>query len=96
MKVVLVALTLIALPGRLLSQGDTVSPERSPAESAATRRSAERAVRSFEQRRLRLLPDVPSSGSGPGDVIMVKASLGTRLGALVESLKRRFPADARC
>jgi UDP-N-acetylmuramyl pentapeptide synthase len=33
---------------------------------------------------------------GPGDVIMVKASLGTKLGALVETLKRRFPAEAGC
>jgi UDP-N-acetylmuramoyl-tripeptide--D-alanyl-D-alanine ligase len=33
---------------------------------------------------------------GPGDVIMVKASLGTRLGALVESLKRRFPTECGC
>ena len=33
---------------------------------------------------------------GPGDVIMVKASLGTRLGALVESLRRRFPAERGC
>ena len=31
---------------------------------------------------------------GPGDVIMIKASLGTRLGPLVEAVKRRFPADA--
>ena len=28
---------------------------------------------------------------GPGDVIMMKASLGTRLGPLVEALKRKFP-----
>jgi UDP-N-acetylmuramoyl-tripeptide--D-alanyl-D-alanine ligase len=33
---------------------------------------------------------------GPGDVIMMKASLGTRLGALVDSLKRRFPAERGC
>jgi UDP-N-acetylmuramyl pentapeptide synthase len=31
---------------------------------------------------------------GPGDVIMIKASLGTRLGPLVDALKRRFPAVA--
>jgi UDP-N-acetylmuramyl pentapeptide synthase len=31
---------------------------------------------------------------GPGDVIMMKASLGTRLGPLVEAVKRRFPASA--
>ena len=29
---------------------------------------------------------------GPGDVIMVKASLGTKLGPVVEALKRRFAA----
>jgi len=33
---------------------------------------------------------------GPGDVVMVKASLGTRLGAVVETLKRRFAAEAAC
>jgi hypothetical protein len=59
---VLVA-TLIALH----PQGDTPV---AGSESTATRRSAERAARSFEQRRLRLLPDVPSSGSGRGDVII--------------------------
>jgi UDP-N-acetylmuramyl pentapeptide synthase len=32
---------------------------------------------------------------GPGDVIMIKASLGTRLGPVVETLKRRFAAEAR-
>ena len=31
---------------------------------------------------------------GPGDVIMIKASLGTQLGPLVEALKRRFPQEA--
>ena len=30
---------------------------------------------------------------GPGDVVMVKASLGTGLGPLVEALKRRFGAE---
>src|SRR5688572_24990539 len=68
MKVVALTLAFTTLPCRLLPQGDAVSPERSPAVSAATRRSAERAVRSFEQRRLRLLPDVRSPGSTPGDV----------------------------
>jgi UDP-N-acetylmuramyl pentapeptide synthase len=28
---------------------------------------------------------------GPGDVVMVKASAGTKLGPVVEGLKRRFP-----
>jgi UDP-N-acetylmuramyl pentapeptide synthase len=32
---------------------------------------------------------------GPGDVIMLKASLGTKLGPLVEALKRRFPPESR-
>ena len=31
---------------------------------------------------------------GPGDVVMVKASLGTRLGPVVEAVKRRFSPDA--
>src|SRR5688572_14039057 len=31
---------------------------------------------------------------GPGDVIMMKASLGTKLGPVVEALKRRFAAEA--
>jgi UDP-N-acetylmuramoyl-tripeptide--D-alanyl-D-alanine ligase len=30
---------------------------------------------------------------GPGDVIMMKASLGTKMGPLVEALKRRYPVD---
>lgn len=34
------------------------------------KRSAERAARTFEQRRLRLLPNVPSSVGGAGDVII--------------------------
>jgi hypothetical protein len=64
MKVAVLALIGAALPHPLPSQGDAT------AESAATRRSAERAARSFEQRRLQLLPNVPSSASGPGDVII--------------------------
>ncbi len=35
-----------------------------------------------------------TSGVGPGDVIMVKGSLGSRMGPLVEALKRRF--DPQC
>jgi UDP-N-acetylmuramoyl-tripeptide--D-alanyl-D-alanine ligase len=31
---------------------------------------------------------------GPGDVIMIKGSLGSRMGPLVEALKRRFGAEA--
>jgi hypothetical protein len=63
------AATLCVLP-RLHAQGDATTDRATAAESTATRRSAERAARTFEQRRLRLLPDVPSSGSGPGDVII--------------------------
>jgi UDP-N-acetylmuramyl pentapeptide synthase len=36
------------------------------------------------------LEPILTDAIGPGDVIMVKASLGTRLGPVVESLKRRF------
>ncbi len=35
-----------------------------------------------------------TAGVGPGDVIMVKGSLGSRMGPLVEALKRRFETDA--
>ena len=31
---------------------------------------------------------------GPGDAIMVKGSLGSRMGPLVEALKRRYGAEA--
>jgi UDP-N-acetylmuramyl pentapeptide synthase len=31
---------------------------------------------------------------GPGDVVMMKASLGTRLGPVVDALKRRFSPEA--
>jgi UDP-N-acetylmuramoyl-tripeptide--D-alanyl-D-alanine ligase len=31
---------------------------------------------------------------GPGDAIMVKGSLGSRMGPLVEALKRRFGTEA--
>ena len=58
----------LALPGRAAPQGD--ASQAAPAESAAVRRSAERAARMFEQRRLRLLPNVPSSTGGAGDVII--------------------------
>jgi UDP-N-acetylmuramoyl-tripeptide--D-alanyl-D-alanine ligase len=34
-----------------------------------------------------------TAGVGPGDVIMVKGSLGSRMGTLVEALKRRFDAQ---
>jgi hypothetical protein len=61
---------LVAAPEPLHAQGDATLDRTRAAESTATRRGAERAARTFEQRRLRLLPDVPSSGSGPGDVII--------------------------
>jgi hypothetical protein len=70
MKAALV-IALLMLPGRAHTQGDATPVEAvAAAESAAMRRSAERAARSFEQRRLRLLPNVPSSASGAGDVII--------------------------
>ena len=31
---------------------------------------------------------------GPGDAIMIKGSLGSRMAPLVEALKRRFEAEA--
>ncbi len=31
---------------------------------------------------------------GPGDVVMMKASLGTRLGPVVEAVKRYFSGEA--
>jgi UDP-N-acetylmuramoyl-tripeptide--D-alanyl-D-alanine ligase len=34
-----------------------------------------------------------TAGVGPGDAIMVKGSLGSRMGPLVEALKRRFASD---
>src|SRR5918992_3354048 len=51
------------------AQGD-INASRAIAEPAAIRRHAERAARSFEQRRLHLLPNVPSSPSDAGDVII--------------------------
>ena len=33
------------------------------------------------------------AGVGPGDAIMVKGSLGSRMGPLVEALKRRFDSE---
>jgi UDP-N-acetylmuramoyl-tripeptide--D-alanyl-D-alanine ligase len=36
-----------------------------------------------------------TAGVGPGDVIMVKGSLGSRMGPLVEALKRRFDESGR-
>src|SRR5688572_19991366 len=67
MKVVL-AVLLLAAPGLLGAQGDLRPTD--PAAAATLRRNAERAARGFEQRRLRLLPNVPSSVGGPGDVII--------------------------
>ena len=62
-----VALLLAAF----FSQGDAPPLDRTTAaESVETRRSTERAARAFEQRRLRLVPNVPSSTGGTGDVII--------------------------
>lgn len=62
----LIAATLLAATSTGSAQGD-VTPA---AESDAPRRDAERAVRAFERRRLLLLPNVPSSASGPGDIVI--------------------------
>jgi UDP-N-acetylmuramyl pentapeptide synthase len=40
------------------------------------------------------LPPILLEAVGPGDVVMVKASLGTKLGPVVEALKRRFAGGA--
>lgn len=69
MRVALVA-AVLALPLRAHAQGDVTPADRPMAVEAAAKRSAERATRSFEQRRLRLLPDVPSSVGGSGDIII--------------------------
>src|SRR5688572_3865400 len=61
---------LETIPRPVQTQSRVTTDRAAAEESSATRRSAERAARTFEQRRLRLLPDVPSSGSGPGDVII--------------------------
>ena len=62
---------ILALPGTAYSQGDRPPPDRiAAADSSEARRSTERAARTFEQRRLRLLPNVPSSVGGSGDVII--------------------------
>jgi hypothetical protein len=71
MKVWCLVVVVLALPGSAYPQGDARSLDRTTAaESVETRRSVERAARTFEQRRLRLVPDVPSSGGGAGDVII--------------------------
>jgi len=62
----LIAATLLAAASTGSAQGD-VTPV---AESDAPRRDAERAMRAFERRRLQLMPNVPSSAGGPGDVII--------------------------
>jgi UDP-N-acetylmuramyl pentapeptide synthase len=48
------------------------------------------AVRGAYSETANALEPILTDAIGPGDVIMVKASLGTRLGPVVESLKRRF------
>ena len=71
MKAAVLALVPLAFPGALRAQGDAaLAATTAAAESAAIRRSAERATRAFEQRRLRLLPNVPASTGGPGDVVI--------------------------
>ncbi len=41
-----------------------------------------------------LQPKLLTAPSGPGDAIMVKGSLGSRMAPLVEALKRRFGTEA--
>ena len=67
-SVLLVA--VLALAMRAHAQGDVTPPDRPSAADVAVKRSAERAARTFEQRRLRLVPNVPSSIGGAGDVII--------------------------
>jgi UDP-N-acetylmuramoyl-tripeptide--D-alanyl-D-alanine ligase len=40
------------------------------------------------------LKEVLIGDLGAGDVVMVKGSLGSRMGPLVEAIKERFPAAA--
>jgi hypothetical protein len=61
---------VLALSVRAHAQGDAAPADRPTATEAATKRRAERAARSFEQRRMRLLPNVPSSVGGSGDIII--------------------------
>ena len=64
-------LALVTLPVRMLAQGDLTADRTAIAKSSEVRRNAERAARAFEQQRLRLLPDRPSSRSpGPGDIVI--------------------------
>jgi hypothetical protein len=64
----IVALALLG-PQSAPAQGDLVLG-RGTVESTTVRRNAERAARTFEQQRLRFLPNVPSSPSDAGDVII--------------------------
>jgi hypothetical protein len=66
---VFLATALFARAEGIGAQGD-INAGRAIAESSAVRRNAERAARSFEQQRLRLIPNVPSSPSDVGDVII--------------------------
>src|SRR5688500_7809512 len=67
---VALAVAVLALPVRAHAQGDVTPADRPAAVEVAAKRSAERAARSFEQRRLRLLPNVPSLVGGSGDIII--------------------------
>src|ERR671914_215225 len=60
---------VIAAPTEVWAQGDAVQRTVSR-DSAEARRDAERAARRFEQLRLRRVPNVPSSTSGPGDIVI--------------------------
>jgi hypothetical protein len=66
---VLLAAAFLARAERVQAQGDDIAG-RAITDSKAIRRSAERAARSFEQYRLRLLPNLASPASDPGDIII--------------------------
>ncbi|MGQ0715256.1 MAG: hypothetical protein ACT4PJ_16275 [Gemmatimonadaceae bacterium] len=67
--VALLATIPLGLPLSAHGQGDA-SPRAVSADSATVRRDAERSARRFEQRRLTLLPNIPSSVGGTGDIII--------------------------
>jgi hypothetical protein len=65
----LAAVVAAAASPQARAQGDAGQPPVAR-DSAEIRGDAERAARRFEQLRLRLLPNVPSSGSDAGDVVI--------------------------
>ena len=70
MPIAVLALLLLSAPLNAHGQGDATSQRATLADPGEVRRDAERAARRFEQQRLRRLPNLPSSGTGPGDIII--------------------------